>query len=98
MADGVEDLLLWGDDFKVVLDILEGEEAVEQPFVATAKNVSSNCTNLQFEFLATNPKQSLVYVYLWDDKLLESNESKNQKFNLNIHALPATTCQCFCTS
>jgi len=39
MADGVDDLLLWGDDFKVILDILEGEEAVEQPFVATANNV-----------------------------------------------------------
>jgi len=31
IADGVDYLLLWGDDFKVILDILEGEEAVEQP-------------------------------------------------------------------
>ena len=43
MADGVDDLLLWGDDFEVILDILEGDEAVEQQFVATANNVSSNC-------------------------------------------------------
>ena len=64
MADGVNDLLLWGNDFKVILDILEGEEAVEQQFVATANNVSSNCANLRFEFLATDPKQSLVYVFV----------------------------------
>jgi len=29
MGDGVEDLLLWRDDFEVILDILEGDEAVE---------------------------------------------------------------------
>ena len=45
MADGVDDLLLWGDDFEVILDILEGDEAVEQQFVAAANNVSSNCAN-----------------------------------------------------
>ena len=64
MADGVDDLLLWGDDFEVILDILEGEEAVEQQFVATANNVSSNCSNLEFEFLSTGPKRSLVYVFV----------------------------------
>ena len=35
MADGVDDLLLWGDDFEVILDILEGDEAVEQQFVVS---------------------------------------------------------------
>ena len=60
MADGVDELLLWGDDFEVILDILEGDEAVEQQFLATANNVSSNSANLQFEFLATDPKRSLV--------------------------------------
>lgn len=35
----MDDLLLWGDDFEVILDILEGDEAVEQQFVATANNV-----------------------------------------------------------
>ena len=59
MADGVDDLLLWGDDFEVILDILEGDEAVEQQFVAAANNVSSNCANFRFEFLATGPKRSL---------------------------------------
>ena len=61
MEDGVDDLLLWGDDFEVILDILEGDEAVEQQFVATANNVSLNCANLRFEFLATDPKRSLVW-------------------------------------
>ena len=36
MEDGVDDLLLWGDDFEVILDILERDEAVEQQFLATA--------------------------------------------------------------
>ena len=64
MADGVDDLMLWGDDFEVTLDILEGDEAVEQQFVATANNASSNCANLRFEFLATDQKRSLVYVFV----------------------------------
>ena len=61
MEDGVDDLLLWGDDFEVILDILEGDEAVEQQFVATANNVSLNCANLQFEFFVSDPKRSLVW-------------------------------------
>jgi len=36
MEDGV-------DDFKLIIDILEGDEAVEQQFVARANNVSLNC-------------------------------------------------------
>ena len=64
MGDGLDDLLLWGDDFRVILDILEGEEEFEQQFVATANNVSSNCANLRFEFIATDPKQSLVFVFV----------------------------------
>ena len=55
---------IWGDDSKVILDILEGEEAVEQQFLATANNVSLNCANLRLEFLATDPKQSHVYVFV----------------------------------
>ena len=60
MADGGDDLLLWGDDLEVILDILEGDEAVEQQFVAAANNVSSNCANFRFDFLATDPKRPLV--------------------------------------
>jgi len=47
MADRVNDLLLWGGDFELSKDILEGAEAVEQHFVATASNVRSNCANLR---------------------------------------------------
>ncbi|KAL9956840.1 hypothetical protein ACROYT_G038383 [Oculina patagonica] len=39
MADELEELFLWEDDLDVILDILEGDEAVEQQFVATANNV-----------------------------------------------------------
>jgi len=45
MADGVDDLLLFGGDFEVILDTLEGAEAVEQQFVETANNEASNCAN-----------------------------------------------------
>ena len=61
MADGVDDLLLWGDDFEVILGILESDDVIKQQFVATANNVSSNFANLRLKFLATNPKRSLVY-------------------------------------
>lgn len=47
MADGVDDVLLWGDNFEVILDILEGDKTVNQQFVATVNNVSSNCANLR---------------------------------------------------
>ena len=58
MADGIDELLLWGDDFEVILDILEGDEAFEQQFVTTANNVSSNFANLLCEFLSTDPKRT----------------------------------------
>ena len=34
MVDGVDDVLLWGDYFKVILDILETDETDQQQFVA----------------------------------------------------------------
>ncbi|XP_022785967.1 uncharacterized protein LOC111326271 [Stylophora pistillata] len=42
MADGVDDLSLWGDDFEVILDILEDDETVKQQFVATVNNVQQH--------------------------------------------------------
>ena len=78
MDDGMDDLLLWGDDFEVILDILEGDEAVEQQFVATANNVSLNCANLRFEFLGTDPKRSLVWRVTRVTRIY-----KTQTFNLN---------------
>ena len=91
MADGIDDLLLWGDDFEVLLDILEGDEGVQQQFVANANNVSSNYANLRLEFLAP-PQNVRLFMYLWTDWHTQ------KKFTLNVHDLPATTCQCFCTS
>ena len=80
MADGVDDLLLWGDDLEVILDILDSDEAVEQQFVAAAYNVSSNCANFRFEFLATDPKRRLFkLIYLWYGKLLQSLECVKPK-------------------
>ena len=49
----MDDLLLWGDDFEVILDILESDEAIKQQFVATANNVSSNFANLRIECLSS---------------------------------------------
>ena len=90
MEDRVDDLLLWGDHFEVILDILKGNEAVEQQFVATANNVSSNCANLRFKFRATDPKPLLVWPV--------TQIYETQKFNLNMHVLPAMTDQCFSRS
>ena len=64
MADAIDDLLLWGDDFEVILDILEGDETVEQQFEEATINVSSNCANSCFEFIATDPKRSLAYIFV----------------------------------
>lgn len=82
MEDGVNNLLLWGDDFEV---ILEGHEAVEQQFVATANNESLNCANVRFEFLATDgPKPLLVWRVTRVTRIY-----KTQKFNLKY---ACTTC------
>ena len=75
MADGIDELLLWGDDFEVILDILEGDEAVEQQFVTTANNVSSNFANFNYYsnfFLPTQNGQNVRLLHLRYDKLLES--------------------------
>ena len=64
MADAIDDLLLWGDDFEVILDILEGDETVEQQFEAATNNVSSNCANSRFEFIVTDPKRSLASIFV----------------------------------
>ena len=98
MADGEDDLLLWGDGFEVILDILEGDEAVEQQFVATTNNVSSNCANSRFEFLATDPKRSLVFTFVVWQVTRVTQVYKTQKCNLNMHVLAAMTDQYFCRS
>ena len=46
MADGGEDLFLFGDDFDVILDLLEQDEAIEEAFVTSVEIVSIICVIL----------------------------------------------------
>ena len=43
MADGGEDIFLFGDDFDVILDLLEQDEDIEEEFVTSVENVSIIC-------------------------------------------------------
>ena len=43
MADGGEDIFLFGDDFDAILDLLEQDEDMEEHFKASVENVSMNC-------------------------------------------------------
>lgn len=43
MADGEEDIFLFGDDFDAILDLLEQDEDMEEQFKASVKNVSMIC-------------------------------------------------------
>ena len=40
MADGVDDLFVWGEDFEAILSILEDDEEVEEEFSVAVRNVS----------------------------------------------------------
>ena len=40
MADGGEDIFLFGDDFDAILDLLEQDEDMEEHFKASVENVS----------------------------------------------------------
>ena len=43
MADGGEDIFLFGDDFDAILDLLEQDEDIEEHFKASVENVSVIC-------------------------------------------------------
>ena len=43
MADGGEDIFLFGDDFDVILDLLEQDEDIEEEFVTSVENVIIIC-------------------------------------------------------
>ena len=49
MADSVDDLFLWGDNFEEILGILKGNEALKEQFTVQVTDVSitagTNCTN-----------------------------------------------------
>lgn len=50
MADVVDDLFLFGDDFEAILDILEEDEALEEQFTAIASDVSTKKINFDLCF------------------------------------------------
>lgn len=58
--------------------ILEGDETVQQQFVAASNNVSSNCANFDSDFLLSTQNVRL-FIYLWHGNLLESLESIKPK-------------------
>ena len=43
MADGGEDIFLFGNDFDAILDLLEQDEDMEEHFKASVENVSMIC-------------------------------------------------------
>ena len=47
MADSVDDLFLWGDDFKEILGILEGDEDLEEQFLVEVTNLSITSGTLE---------------------------------------------------
>ena len=51
MADGGEDIFLFGDDFDVILDLLEQDEDIEEEFVTSVENVSIICLLFKWNLL-----------------------------------------------
>ena len=47
MADTVDDLFLWGDDFEEILGILKGDEDLEEQFTVEVTNVSITAGNFE---------------------------------------------------
>ena len=43
MADGGEDIFLFGDDFDAILDLLQQDEGMDEHFKASVENVSMIC-------------------------------------------------------
>ena len=48
MADSVDDLFVWGEDFEVILGILEDDEEVEEQFSIAVRNVTGKSCNFEF--------------------------------------------------
>ena len=46
----MNDLYLFGEDFKAILEILEGDEDMEKQFESSVSDVSTNSENLYFCF------------------------------------------------
>ena len=50
MADGVDDLFVWGEDFEAILGILEDDEEVEELFSVAVRIVSWKSCNFELWF------------------------------------------------
>ena len=50
MAERMNDLYLFGEDFEAILEILEGDEDMEKQFESSVSDVSTNSENLYFCF------------------------------------------------
>ena len=46
MADVGDDLFLLGDDFEAILDLLDGDEALQEQFSTVASEVSAKYRNI----------------------------------------------------
>ena len=46
MANSEHKLFVWGDDFEVILDILEEDDEIEEHFTSTKREISLICANL----------------------------------------------------
>ena len=104
MGDGVEDLLLWRDDFEVILDILEGE-AVEQQFLATA--TTEQLQSVRRRKHARSPRESRGlsrYLELQLERLHQQpavvplrvghcGRGRN-RFRFKLHRTPSFGCEC----
>ena len=62
MADGEEDIVLFGDDFDAILDLLEQDEDMEEQFKASVENVSMICFLFDYN-LVHNAKISTLRFY-----------------------------------
>ena len=47
MADSVDNLFLWGDDFEEILGILKGDKDLEEQFTVEVTNVSITAGNFE---------------------------------------------------
>jgi len=46
MADGADEISVRGDNFETILDILEGDEEIEEQFTSTVSEVRLVCAYL----------------------------------------------------
>ena len=46
MADGADEIFVWGENFETVLDILEEDEEIDKQFTSTVSEVRLVCAYL----------------------------------------------------